>query len=177
MNSAVSKQKLISTFIIGVLVGSGAMWLWFTGVSETEPFSNEEDLVLDDSATGVALLGLNGEFIVVEDQNAGDWVLIERVMFKNTGWVVIREDLNGSPGNILGAQLFDSGEYQGVVDLLRDTTAGSIYYAMLAKDDGDRLFNLEKDKPLLTLSGNFIIDTFNTVPLSHSNLNEGDAEE
>ncbi len=80
--------------------------------------------------------------ISVSDQAAGEMVTLGRVDMTVDGWVVVHEDRDGAPGNILGAQRFDAGSYSGgSVELLRPTVAGGKYYVMLHADDGDKMYD------------------------------------
>jgi heme A synthase len=84
--------------------------------------------------------------ILVSNQIAGGMVKIDNVALTFDGWVVIHEDRNGAPGNVLGAQRFDMGTYAGgQVELQRNTVAGGKYYAMLHVDNGNKLFDLKDD--------------------------------
>jgi hypothetical protein len=92
--------------------------------------------------------------INVIDQKAGTMVSIGSVDMPVNGWVVVHEDRNGAPGNILGAQRFDAGSYAGgQVELLRTTLIGGQYYVMLHVDDGDKLFDHKLDMPLASTAG------------------------
>jgi len=83
------------------------------------------------------------------------------VMLEKDGWVAIHEDNGGKPGKILGAQLFSAGKHDaGTVDLLRATTAGGVYYAMLHVDDGDHAFDALKDMPVSGADGNPVMAKF-----------------
>ncbi|MDP3772115.1 MAG: hypothetical protein Q8Q94_01915 [bacterium] len=98
------------------------------------------------------------------DQAPGVQVALNAVAVKHAGWAVIHEDRNGKPGNILGARRLDGGSYSNVVvDLLRATTAGGTYYAMLHSDNGDRIFDYKIDVPLIDGGGNPIMVRFTAV--------------
>jgi hypothetical protein len=92
--------------------------------------------------------------INVVDQKPGIMVSIGSVDMPADGWVVVHEDRNGTPGNILGAQRFDAGSYAGgQIELLRTTLIGGQYYVMLHADDGDKLFDHKLDLPLAPTAG------------------------
>ncbi|PIR47042.1 MAG: hypothetical protein COV07_01040 [Candidatus Vogelbacteria bacterium CG10_big_fil_rev_8_21_14_0_10_45_14] len=66
-----------------------------------------------------------------------------------TTWVVVHEDRNGEPGNILGARRVEAGTTTTEVMLLRGTVAGGKYYVMLHSDNGDGKFDYKLDLPIL----------------------------
>jgi len=154
MSLNIFNQKWITSFVIGIVVGSGAAWLW---LSDTPPVEINDTVEITQSEKIFA--------IVVADQNAGIEVHIKEVTLQKTGWVAIHESQNGSPGTVLGAQLFNAGKQSGTVDLLRGTAPGSVYYAVLHDEDGDRAFNLRKDLPLSDSMGNPIMAEFRTTSL------------
>lgn len=82
------------------------------------------------------------------DQKAGTIVLASYTV-PSTSWVVVHEDRAGKPGNVLGARRVMMGSGSTEVMLLRDTVAGGKYYAMLHADDGDGMFDLKKDMPIM----------------------------
>lgn len=98
--------------------------------------------------TGTATSPGADDEISVADQSAGGTVRIEMAKLANSGWVVIHEDRNGKPGNILGARRVNAGTMKDFsIELLRPTVKG-VYYAMLHADDGDRTFDHQKDSLL-----------------------------
>jgi hypothetical protein len=113
-----------------------------SGASESSPAGPNKGVMVSTSVPVVAMVS-------VQDQSAGDMVAIGRVDMTVDGWVVIHEDRDGAPGNILGAQRFDAGSYSGgQVELLRGTVAGGKYYVMLHADDGDKMFDHKLDMPI-----------------------------
>lgn len=93
--------------------------------------------------------GDNAGTVVVNDQPAGSSVTIERVNLEKAGWVVIREDNNGTAGKVLGARCFNPGTNQGNMTVLitdgknsKSLTPGSSYIAELRDDnDGECVYN------------------------------------
>ena len=98
--------------------------------------------------------------VKVADQAAGNKVILSSVLLEKSTWVVVHEDRDGKPGNILGAHRFNAGVSLGVVELVRGTTAGGVYYTMLHIDDGERGFDYKKDIPLTDADGNFVLTRF-----------------
>lgn len=130
-------------------------------VSE-EVGEGEEGGVVEENelpTAGVVVPGTNT--VSVSNQKAGLSVALDSVTVSQQGWVAIHEDVNGNPGNILGATLAFVGERRNVnVDLLRATVAGKSYYAMLHSDDGDRAFDHKKDAPMKDSQGALIMVKF-----------------
>lgn len=85
----------------------------------------------------------------VKDQEAGGRVFISQVSLMQSGWVAVRELAGSAYGNILGAARFDAGVWQGEVRLLRATIAGNMYAAVMYQDDGDGIFDHQKDTMVL----------------------------
>ena len=104
--------------------------------------------------------------LTVLNQAPGKSVFVDEIFTDGPLWVVIIENNNGEPGNILGAGLFDAGETAGVVELLRGTVEGGAYYAGLYNEDSNlptnRVFDLEKDLPLSDRNGDIIYAEFKT---------------
>ena len=73
--------------------------------------------------------------------------------------------MNGEPGNILGAGVFDAGSFEKQeISLLRSTSGDSTYYVKLLKDDGDRIFDHTKDLPIKdSVIKKDLITTFKTT--------------
>ncbi len=165
-----SVQFLIIGLVVGFIVGALAVDRGFilssVGVSDNDDtatstvekgIQDAEGATVDvgqDTRTtsGVVLSGKNT--VDVENQSAGNLVTISLVELNQMGWVVVHEDAGGKPGNVLGAALVFAGEHSAVpVELLRKTEKGKTYYAMLHTDDGDKAFDLKKDKPIADSTG------------------------
>lgn len=121
--------------------------------TEATATTSERDIVLDARIpyrTAVAPSGgANSEDIdtvEVRAQKAGDTVHLDKVVVTNSGWVAIHEaTAGGELGGILGAARYDTGIWQGEVVLLRNTSAGKYYSAVVYHDDGDKEFDFKKD--------------------------------
>lgn len=142
----------IAAFLVGLFVG----WLAFAPASPEGP--SEEGLLSD---SPLVLSG--GNTVTVDDQMPGQTVSLKSVVFEEAGWVAVHEDREGKPGNILGAAWFPGGMSSGEVELLRATTDGGTYYAMLHKDDGDKKFDHTIDTPLTDGEGNPLMVKFMTT--------------
>ncbi len=89
----------------------------------------------------------------VLDQPATTTVQIAHVVVTMPTWVAVYEEVNDTPGSILGAQKVVSGDKDTVVSLIRPAglTAGKIYFAVLLEDNGDGVFNRGSDIPPVSL--------------------------
>lgn len=104
---------------------------------------------VDDTAatTFSAMLEKGGNAIYVEDQLAESLLVqVGFVILSTPGYVVIYDDASGTPGSVIGSSdlLQDGGEHLVVTvdDPLMDK---QVYYAMLYHDDGDGVFDVNKD--------------------------------
>jgi len=103
---------------------------------------------------------------VVENQRAGDSVLVKKAEFSEARWIVVREiNDDATVGNILGAGWFSAGAHENIsVSLRRGTIGGEQYKAELFSDsNGDRQFDHKIDEPLKDAAGNTISVSFSTV--------------
>ncbi len=99
--------------------------------------------------------------IVVTDQFPGNIVYLSSVELSNPGFVVVKNDKTGTPGDILGSQYFNKGINPGKVTLTKSTTEGALYYAVIYADtDGNKIFDATKDMPVKDSAGNVIMKTF-----------------
>ncbi|MCR4306919.1 MAG: hypothetical protein NUV42_03020 [Candidatus Yonathbacteria bacterium] len=158
-NKYYSRNNLISTFLIGVLVGFGVYSMWDNSAAvksfvKQDGDTQEKGDATEESLNEGSLLNTNKDYSGVytfsaKDQPAGLKVFIDSATMDEQGWIVIHEDREGTPGNILGARRFEVGVSAGEVELLRNTVEGGIYYAMIHTDDGDGQFDHTKDLPLI----------------------------
>lgn len=178
----------VLSFVIGLMVGVGGYRLIGDRVSNNDNFIIKDDQGIPKSADLEAGLSdfkqgstvdvpkpppldlakpdfieKNQETIVVGVQAAGGKVNITSATLGKESWIVVHEEKNAVPANILGAQLFPAGTTSGAVELLRNTVTGQIYYAMVHNDDGDRKFDFTKDFPLRDTEGKIITAKFSTT--------------
>ena len=171
MHNDRGKQTIV--FLFGLLIGFGSFWLWDknnnsttsipsiyqnSGEIKKSALSTKENKTIAPSENEA-----EKNSITVVSQVAGNLVVVTEVRVAQPTWVAIHEDVNGVPSNILGAQLFDAGVYSGTVSLLRNTESERKYYAILYKDNGDRLFDYVTDLPLERASQDLVSASFMTV--------------
>lgn len=150
----------VLSFLAGTLVG----WGIALRANRTDIVSNEDVLTPTTTSLGSVSRGVfagENESIAVTDQKAGNTVFVASVALSQPGWVAVREEVNGEPGKVLGAQWFAAGSSTGSVSLLRGTRLGGRYHAYLLHDDGDMKLDLAKDLPI-TEDGLLILRPFTT---------------
>ena len=158
-------QKTVVAFIVGLLIGGLLVWL-FSSTPEQSPNVVEdsvdtEEVMTDDEVTtsDEPVVEEVGEgSIVVTNQAAGDSVLLGQVRYPvSAGWIVVRDYMDGVPGNILGAARFnlDDGLVPSSVELMRPTDTGSSYQVVFYTDDGETDFVLGEDVAIEGISATF----------------------
>lgn len=172
-------QKTVVSFITGLLIGGLLVWIFSStpeekkepaeekqGTTETaEKVEKVENKGGEESKTTtnanevktepVKKLEVGKGALTVNDQAAGDAVVLGSLTFPVTaGWVVVRDDLNGTPGNVLGAARFstEEGLSPSMVELIRKTEAGKSYQVMFYSQEGSAGFALGEDKPIDNMS-------------------------
>jgi hypothetical protein len=172
---------IIITFIIAFWLGFFMGWL-ITGreVSPAPLTDSSEDLTEETSllesgneATeeGSFTAENKENTLNVRNQSAGARALVASLTLAREGWLVIHEESDGRPGNVLGAAWFPAGMHEAVqVELLRTMESGKRYYAMLhgeTKGDGeaeiDHTFDLKNDLPLQNAQDKIIHVAFETI--------------
>jgi len=164
--------------VVALLVGFAASSLWSGGLkskmlsSETRVTGADKNTSPSEVSTNFAMPKENvmsaassGDTFVVADQPAGNSVVVSKVTLEKAAWVVVHEDRDGAPGNILGALWLPAGTAtQASVELLRDTQAGKAYYVMIHEDTlSDKQFDHAQDLPLKDASGAVIMMKFKTT--------------
>lgn len=152
-------KKVVLTAIIFFLIGFGAAWL-YTKPAEAPNYNDvsNDKIVGDQKNTSDGINALE-----VDDQKSGSTVVVKSVKLENPGWVAIHDDIDGVPGNILGAAWFPKGENSGTVELLRNTEKEKTYLAVLHNDDGDKKFDHKIDVPLMDASNKVIMVKFTAM--------------
>ncbi|MDD4761702.1 MAG: hypothetical protein PHZ25_01615 [Candidatus Pacebacteria bacterium] len=125
----------------------------------------DDSLVLEEKTEDQEIKNKISPYLLkVENQLSGSSVSISSVSLSAPSWIVIREDLDGKMGNILGALWLSLGSYENqTVELLRETVSGKKYYALVFFDDGDKKFDQKNDLPFKNDNGEMIISEFKTL--------------
>ncbi len=92
--------------------------------------------------------------IAVSGQGETNTLIASMGVLSDPGYIVVHEDNNGQPGNIIGvSKLVAPGMIHGVsVTLSRKAVAGEKLYAMLHKDNGDKTYS-DADAPVMGKNG------------------------
>lgn len=146
-------------FIAGFVCGFGIALIIFSGWDGDRAEEDNTKIANENAYTPSP--GYNT--ITIDDQKAGNTVFVSLTTLSRSAWIAIHEENGGAPGNILGARYFSSGKTAGTVELLRATTAGNAYYAIIHEDDGDREFDFRNDLPLQDPFGNYFMAEFRTT--------------
>jgi hypothetical protein len=134
------KTKIILTLGIIVAVGIGVMFIFFGNDDESKSVENSSGFFVRENA------------IYVAEQSPSNTVSVSIVRLEKPGFAVVHEDINEMPGGILGiSNLIASGETADslLITLFRPTLDGEMIYVMLHFDNGDGIFDVAKDKPVI----------------------------
>lgn len=173
-----SGLTIVFSILGGVVVGALAVWGWYSlganertegDITKVPSVSNSagsmnETVVPQESLPEQSSVPETGSplSLSIGNQSAGLQVAVAQVSLPYSGWVVIHEDRDGVPGNALGAARIDGNRPSTTVELLRGTLPGKVYYGLLYRDDGDKLFSLDNDFPIRDASGNPVMVRFET---------------
>jgi len=165
-------NKLLITAIISLIIGFGIAWLIFG--EDTQKVSvkdgdltQQEESTTDDSVLDSDIIIPVGEqaseisSLVVEDQAPGKVVVLKEANLNGEAWIAVREDLEGTPGNILGAKYVSESSEEVEIPLLRGTVEGGKYYVSIFQDNGDREFDHNSDLEVVSTMVSF---TTSVVP-------------
>ncbi|MCF7816051.1 MAG: hypothetical protein K9M10_01080 [Candidatus Pacebacteria bacterium] len=164
-------QKTVVAFITGLLIGGLLVWVFSSSpeskvvVVADDQTENKSEQVSDTtqgsdketSATKTKEVIGKGS-ITITNQDAGNFVALDSVEFpSNSGWIVVRDYMDGVPGNVLGAARYDvdGGLTPNSVELIRNTTSGSSYQVVFYTNEGDMTFKLDEDMPIDTTAATF----------------------
>ena len=91
-------------------------------------------------------------------------VNIDSATLAVTGFIAIHADNNGAPGAYVGGSKILSAGTHINETIIITTTPGSYYFAMLHADNGNVIFEAEKDLPIKNSSGEIIMARFQVKP-------------
>lgn len=136
------KTFFIILAVIAIAAG-GAIFLFLQKNKESDINKRPSGFIIGENA------------IYATEQSPSQNVLVSVARLEKLGFAAIYEDSNGAPGKILGASgLLTAGETNSFrITLARSTADGETAYAMLYFDDGDKVFDPAKDKPVLDRIG------------------------
>lgn len=96
-----------------------------------------------------------GEDVLVDDQPAGDSVIVMEAALSRVSWLAVRDDMR-----IYGAARVTPPVGGGTmtdisIPLLRNTESGKTYKVVVYADDGDNMFDFKKDALVTGLDDTF----------------------
>ncbi len=169
-------QKTVVAFITGLLIGGLLVWVFSSTpetskdvevniednnteeVADTEKTEDTNTNTVTTTTTNTTTPAVGEGSIAVGDQNAGPTVALNSVTLPTeSGWVVVRDYMDGVPGNILGAARYSVSEglMPESVDLVRSTNAGGSYQVVFYTNEGDLSFTPGIDRPIDGISTTF----------------------
>lgn len=162
-------KKTVVAFITGLLIGGLLVWVFSSTPApenqlETAGEDTKEEVKSDVAKEAVGEVTLKTEAVTgtgslkVADQKAGKLVTLGTLAFPaESGWVVVRDYMDGVPGNVLGAARYstEEGLTPTAVELVRETTSGSSYQVVFYTNEGDSGFKTSEDKPVEGVSATF----------------------
>lgn len=155
-------QKTVVAFITGLLIGGLLVWALSPAETttnnkmETEsPVVTLEDTQKADSKEqvksemkDVPQMNIGDAMISVANQKAQSIVVIDSMKVPtDDGWIVVRDYLDGVPGNVLGAARYSvtEGLMPTEVQLMRNTSANNAYQVVFFNNMGAPEFTLGED--------------------------------
>ena len=108
------------------------------------------------------LFNLNsGPYVAGENQPVTDTVIVPYVMATSTGWLVIRSEEDGEPGEVIGQVLLEAGFHWDVEVAVEEDAVTGTLYAGLHHDNGElEAFEFPDQDPPQTFSGQPILISF-----------------
>ena len=146
--------KWLIIIAVLVLVLGGGYYL----SSRSKRVSQTPERQYSETAEG----GVPDNRVIVSDYSPGDTLSVAVVRLAQPGFVVVHEDNEGTPGEVIGVSaLLTSGERNDVsVSLDREIKEGEAVHVMLHGDDGDEEFSLDSDNPLTDDEGTVVAESF-----------------
>lgn len=157
------KKIVISLIFVIVLVGG--YYLYTNDGFDSNLFkkSPEEAPVIDENlvqnSNNQSLLSSIGENVVlIVEQPPAVEIMAHGVKLSNPGWLVIRNQASEIVGFV---GVIPKGEFKNIKVTMNELyPSGSAFSAMLQFDDGDGIFNPEKDLPVSDSAGNIVLMQF-----------------
>lgn len=153
------KVTMLIVGVIALIVGFLLGWIANGGDSEPKATTEESEKTERVEETGTTTPSeaetetepVSGGDVTVENQAAGKTITVATVAADGDTWIAVRDDINGKPGNILGAKRVSTGTHTNVsVPLLRATESGKSYFIVLFTDNGDKKFDHKTDRPVFS---------------------------
>jgi len=108
--------------------------------------------------------------IVMADQYPGNVAYISSVQLANGGWVVIKNDNAGQPGDVIGEAYSAAGINPVKVTLSSPMVDGGTYYAILYTGNNATAFDATAEQPLTDSTGAIIMHVFHSSATADASL-------
>lgn len=164
-------RKAVVPLFVGVLI-LGTLVAFIT-VKRSAPYAQDERVVAHTPTvtrpptvvpSPVSFYARN---TIVADEGNNDMVLPNSLYFTliqigQPGFLVIRESETDQPGRVLGTSgLLESGRHENMsLPLSRTARNKEMFFASLYGDDGDGIFDITADVPLLREDGSLVTISF-----------------
>lgn len=160
-NTGVTKYASFALlgFVIGALVMFVAGKAFAPSEVEHTATTTPETVAIGDG-TVIVPEGI----LTVALQSAGAQVVVTNVTLPEDGWLVVHEITDAHVGNALGAARRDAGFYDVVsIELLRNTLPQTEYAVVVYADNGNKIFEIKTDLPVINSTGDPVMSTFRTA--------------
>ena len=140
-----------------IITSAMALALILSGCQLLAPKEEQAPAPLPAADTTGAPLVVGTDAIAVSS-NGGVTTTVTFVQLQKAGFVVIHEDSDGEPGQIIGSSnVIRAGTSSGIAIITKELTPGATYYAILHSDNGDGIFNAALDAPVKDKQGNIVM--------------------
>lgn len=146
-------QWVVTVIVIIVLIVIGVMVFGNKGGQAPAASTASTNTTGTTSTTGV-------NRIVMADQYPGNVAYLSSVQLENGGWVVIKDDNNGQPGDVIGETYSPAGIDPVKVTLTSPMVDGGTYYAILYTGNNPTSFDPTAEQPLTDSTGAIIMQVF-----------------
>ncbi len=150
-NVADISRKTIVTDVVTII----AIVIALTAIGAYFKFAPKVDIDL-----GYRPIEVEGSLIEVQNQKDLD-VVILNAKLNMPGFITVHRSLSGAPGEVMGiSEYMDVGEYEDYkINLSQEMFYGYRYITLLHVDDGDGVFIMDNDLPVMS-NGNVVRPDF-----------------
>ncbi len=145
-------NKTILYLLIAAVVIAGLLFIISPNSEEPAP-ENPDNTT---PATSTEPIYASKNAIQVYSQRPSTRVIVASVLAEKPGFAVIHNSVGDNVGTVIGnSALLPAGESKNVeVDLSRRTVNGTVYWAVLHSDNGDKTFDANLDPIVKDEAGN-----------------------
>ena len=154
-------QWVVTVIVIIVLIVIGVMVF---GNKGSQAPATTETTPAPTSQTGAV------NRIIMADQYPGNVVYLSSVQLQNGGWVVIKSDNAGQPGDTIGETYSASGINPVKITLTKPMVDGGTYYAILYTGNNTATFSSTAEQSLTDPTGAVIMHVFHASASADQSL-------